>query len=355
MPIKCFESSVDQNNVPLFNQCLEKGNLGFGEYVLEFEKEFKSFSNLKHNIGYSSASSAAEAIFCLIYEKYGRCNIYTPSLTFISPCQAAKKAGHMVCYVDVDDNLLFDVEDYVRKRATFNLNTGKTVIMPMLYGGVSEIPNMNKLIGDEIVVVDSAHCVTPKIRSDYIFFSFHTVKPISMGNGGIIATDNDDDAEYFRKFRNFGRIQLGHSYDIIQDGSNSYMNNLNASIGLTQIRSCIDDISARRKNHELIQRNLKSDIGRLVRHDKGSSYYLCTLVLDEKLNFHHVKGVFDTHGIQTTQHYPPIHTFTHHKSAATLKNTENLVKRLINLPIHQNLTKHDMKKVVLPLEELSHA
>jgi len=351
MPIECFQSSAPKK-IDILDRCLEDGNLGFGEYVIEFEREFQKFSNLSYNIGFNSATAAASAIFRRLYEKYGRCDVWTPSLTFISPSQAAAQAGHHVLYVDIDDNLLFDVDDYLNKRRpAMAMRRNKSVVMPMLYGGVSAIPNMDKLIGDEIIVVDSAHCITPEIKSDYTFFSFHTVKPISMGSGGMISTENEESAEYFRKFRNFGRVQLGHSYDIVQDGSNSYMNNLNAAIGLSQIDSCIENIKIRRQNYEYIQKNMDKSVGRLVEHGESSSYYLCALILDEKLDYFKVKALFGEKGVQTTYHYPPIHTFTHHRSETLLDNTELLSKRLINLPIHQNLTKNDMEKIVSLLGE----
>ena len=58
-------------------------------------------------------------------------------------------------------------------------------------------------MGDEIVVIDSAHCATPNINSDYTFFSFHPYKPICSSDGGMISTDDLESKNYFKNYRKF--------------------------------------------------------------------------------------------------------------------------------------------------------
>ena len=71
--------------------------------------------------------------------------------------------------------------------------------MPVLYGGVSTIPNLTETLDNdgyrEIVILDSAHCATPKMKSDATFFSFHPYKPIASSDGGMVSTDNKDISE----------------------------------------------------------------------------------------------------------------------------------------------------------------
>ena len=67
--------------------------------------------------------------------------------------------------------------------------------MPVLYGGVSDIEGLIQRVRDtnwgDIIVVDSAHCIEPTIESDYIFFSFHPIKPLTMSCGGLLSTDDE--------------------------------------------------------------------------------------------------------------------------------------------------------------------
>ena len=167
--MKSFEPTITKQDIQKVTEVLESGNIGFGSNVIEFENRFSKHSNKKYNIGLNSASAAAYCLYAYLYEKYGRCDIYTPSLGFTSVSWAAEKNGHRVIFVDVDDNLLFDFDSYKRLREDPYVKEGtgnKKILMPVLYGGVSNIPNFNEQVTDEIVVVDSAHCIQPTIESN---------------------------------------------------------------------------------------------------------------------------------------------------------------------------------------------
>ena len=166
--MRILETKFTEEELEFLNPILQKGELGFGPNVSLFETQFQPFSGKTHNTATNSASAAAFIIFAYLKEKYGVCDVYTPSLAFTSPAWAAKHFGHNLIWVDIDDNLLFDCNDYLNMRTSSSSSKNQTVVMPILYGGVSNINNW-KLTGDEIVVVDSAHCVTPTIKSDFTF------------------------------------------------------------------------------------------------------------------------------------------------------------------------------------------
>ena len=326
-------------------QCLNSGNLGFGKEVIKFEKKFKSFSNKKFNVGVSSASAAAFILFAYLKKKYGVCDVYVPSLAFTSPIWAAKEHGHNIVFVDVDDNLLFCTKDYKSKRYPNSSWLRKSVVLPVLYGGVSNISEFN-LVGDEIVVVDSAHCITPKINSDFTLFSFHSLKPICMSNGGMISFNDEEGDDFFKKYRNFGRENIEYTYDISQEGFNFYLNNLNASIGLAQIEKAKKNIQTRKRNYLEVREGIFKRAGRFLDHDENSSYYLSTLILDvgeqkELISF------MAKENIQLSLHYPPLHMTKFYKRwASPLKNTERIYKKIINLPIHQNLSDGQLQNII---------
>lgn len=342
---KCFFPSLGREEQENIIQCLKSGNLGFGKEVLEFEKKFKNFSNKSFNIGVSSASAAAYMVFAHLKKRYGVCDVYVPSLAFTSPVWAARQHGHNIIFVDVDDNLLFCAEDYKSKRYPNSSWLRKNVVMPVLYGGVSNIPDFN-LVGDEIVVVDSAHCINPKIKSDFTLFSFHSLKPICMSNGGMISCDNEEDMKFFKKYRNFGRENTEYTYDITDEGFNFYLNNLNASIGLAQLDKAEKNIKTRKRNYLEIKSGIFSRIGKFLCHDKHSSYYLSTLILNDPVQ-EGLISFLEENNIQASYHYPPLHmTKFYKRKIAPLENTEKLYKKIINLPIHQNLSDAQLQKLV---------
>ena len=346
--MKSFEPTITKQDIQKVTELLESGNIGFGSNVKIFEDKFSKYSEKKYNIGLNSASAAAYCLFAYLYDKHGSCDIYTPSLGFTSVSWAAEKNGHRVIFVDVDDNLLFDFDSYKLLRQDPYIKKGegnKTILMPVLYGGVSNVPNFNEQVTDEIVIVDSAHCIQPTIKSDYLFFSFHPIKPLTMSCGGLLGTDDEEANEYICSYRNFGRENVGDTYDIVNPGFNFYMNNLNATLGLSQLDSCFQNIKKRKYNLEYLQKSITLDIGYFTEHDEKSSYYLGTLILNER-GSEDLRHKLKKNGCDASFHYPYLHLSQYYNSNVPLGNLEDLDDRIINLPIHQNLSAIDVSRIV---------
>tara|TARA_R110002073_G_scaffold46324_4_gene126576 strand:- start:1115 stop:2134 length:1020 start_codon:yes stop_codon:yes gene_type:complete len=334
--MKAFESRFAEEELGEVRDVLLAGNLGFGENVSRLEDSFKDFSGKSHNVATNSASAAAFMIFAFLREKYGTCDVYTTSLGFVSPAWAANHHGHNVLFVDVNDELLFDMQDYAKRRVR---SANKVVLMPVLYGGVSEIENWQPA-GDEIVVVDSAHCVTPKIKCDFSFFSFHPYKPICSSDGGMISTDDKDASNFFRLYRNFGRVpQKEGGYDIHASGGfKFYMNNLNATLALASMKRYDDDLLVRKRNFQLIRENLP--LTNMINHVTLSSYYFGVCFSDNADKIMNRLGL--------TRHYPMLHMMTHfdNNHRPRLNNLESMHGKIVNIPIHQHLTEKEVVEIV---------
>jgi dTDP-4-amino-4,6-dideoxygalactose transaminase len=318
--MKVFETKFLTEDLDSINKVIQTGQLGFGTNVIDFETQFKSFSDKLFNIATNSASAAAFMIFAYLKEKYGVCDVYTPSLAFTSPAWAAKHFGHNIIWIDVNDNLLFDCNDYLQKRI---YEDRKAVLMPILYGGVSNIDNW-KIKGDELIVVDSAHCVTPTINYDFAFFSFHPYKPICSSDGGMISTNYKEASDYFQSYRNFGRYNVNDTYDINQEGFKFYMNNLNATIALVSIKKYFENLELRQKNFILLKNQYN-----MLDHDNRSSYYFGTLITEEA-------GLINKK-YNLARHYPMLHKTSYFNSNVVLNNTEKLHSKIVNLPLWTHL------------------
>lgn len=335
--MKLFQTTILDEDVNAVSEVLSSGNLGFGPNVNLIEDTFKDFSSKKNNIAVNSASAAAFMVFAYLKEKYGSCDVYTTSIGFTSPAWAAKHHGHNLIWVEVDDNLLFDLDDYRKKRLLrcerYTDGGVQPVLMPILYGGVSDIKGFDTLSDDnynEVVVTDSAHCVTPTIKSDITFFSFHPYKPIAASDGGMISTDDDIASEWFRSYRNFGRQNTNGTYDITMDGFKFYMNNLNATIALTQIKRYGSNWATRKVNYTKLQ---DMDLGgRLLPHDSKSSYYLATLICNDD----NVDELYDKY--PTSKHYPMLHKTKYFEDGTELPFTEEIHKYILNLPLYKSLS-----------------
>ena len=336
--MKAYESRFTALDINEVNDVLLSGALGFGSNVTKLENSFFPFSRKKHNIATNSASASAFMIFAFLKEKYGVCDVYTTSLGFVSPPWAAKHHGHNVIFVDVNDELLFDLKDYTERRKQ---GQNKIVLMPVLYGGVSTVKDWQPA-GDEIVVVDSAHCVTPDIKCDFSFFSFHPYKPLCSSDGGMISTDDAEAAEFFNVYRNFGRTPLEEGYDIQSSGGfKFYMNNLNATLVLASIKRYASDLSVRKRNFQIINESLS--LTNMINHDILSSYYFGVSFSDNANKIMNELGV--------AKHYPMLHKSTYFNSDVELKNLESIFDNIVNIPIHHNLTEKDLDCIVRTLNE----
>ena len=321
--MRVFETKFKYDELENIIEVIKNGELGFGKNVKSFENVFSFFSKKDYNIATNSASAAAFMIFAYLKEIYGVCDIYTPSLAFTSPAWAAKHFGHNLIFVEVNKNLLFDCEHYFNVRKD---SKRKKVLMPILYGGVSTIDNW-EVVGDEIIVVDSAHCVTPSIESHFTFFSFHPYKPICSSDGGMISTNLKVADDYFRSYRNFGRINTKDTYNINQEGFKFYMNNLNATIALESIKKYYNNLDIRKETYLDMGYAGLSD---LLPHDDYSSYYFATRIKEEGANEFNKDS-----GLQ--RHYPLLHLTKYYKDGSKLPFTEKIHNKIINLPLWAHL------------------
>lgn len=334
--MKLFNTEILKEDAEFVSEVLQNGNIGYGPLVEEFQNKFVPFSKKKYNVATNSASASAFMIFAYLKEKYGVCDVYTTSIGFISPAWSAKHLGHNLIFVDIDDNLMFDVNHY---RSIRKDNGRKIILMPILYGGVSDIHGFDVIKEDgfnEIIVTDSAHCVTPTINSDFTFFSFHPFKPIAASDGGMISTDDAESYNYFNLYRNFGRKQIGDTYDIVSDGFKFYMNNLNAAIALTQLKRYEEKLKVRKECNELVEGlNLN---GRFLPHDLHSSYYFATLICDDNS----VEELYRE--FPTSKHYPMIHKTSLFNDDSILPKTELLHKLILNLPLYDKNIYHSRSR-----------
>ena len=336
--MKLYETKILPEDIDsIIKPIIESGDMGFGSNVTLFEKEFQTFSSKKYNTALNSCSAGAYITFAYLREKYGVCDVYTPSIGFTSMTWSAKQHGHNVIFVDVDKNMLMSVDAYKAKRKLRYekyTNEGiKPVVMPVLYGGVSTIENFTDTLKkdnyNEFIIVDSAHCSTPQMHSDVTLFSFHPYKPIAASDGGMISTDIQEVYEFAATYRNFGRSNTANGYEINKSGFKFYMNNLNATIALTQLKRYRYNLTNRVDAYQkLKESNIK---GSLITHDRLSSYYVATVVADDEECAKIMREKYSE-----VRLYPPLHLQPYYEDcdSTDLPNTEDIYPKLVNLPLY---------------------
>ena len=123
------------------------------------------------------------------------------------------------------------------------------------------------------------------------------------------------------------------------------MNNLNATLGLSQLDTCFDDIKTRKNKFEYLQKGINSDKGYFTTHDEKSSYYLGTLVLYTNCS-KELRVKLRENKSNASYHYPLLHKTKFWNKGETLVNTERLENKIINLPINEKLSKSDLDTII---------
>lgn len=346
-------------------RCLDSGWTGLGPRVAEFEEKFSEYVNAKHSIATNSGTAALHLAFKLLDIGPGD-EVIVPALTFISTAQAVAYTGAKPIFCDIDRSTL--LMDFSKISQLIN---GRTkAIVPVLYGG-QPIPDPQPIFycdGSIPIVYDCAHACGAKwdAKDKICCYSFHSVKNLSCGDGGMLTVPCSKMAKRARQLRwcgidtsTYDRATTGNvptsgtykwEYDIQEIGYKCHMNDLTASIGLVQLAK-MDDMQLKRL--QLVIRygnNLPKNLG--FRIAGGSSWHLMVIRTDRR---NELADFLRTKGINTGVHYKPIHLYPcwNHGRAGRphLPIVEDEWKKLLTLPLFPDMTMDQVDLVCAGIKE----
>lgn len=327
------------------SKVMASGMLAQGQQVAEFEKKFAKYIGTKHAVATSNGTTALMiALNCLNIKG----DILVPSFTFISTVTSILYAGAKPVFVDIDpDTYCMDPKDAKKK-----ITKRTEAILPVhLYGQPCEMDDiMNMAKRNELYVIEDA-CQAhgaeynkKRVGSfgDAGCFSFYPTKNMTTGEGGMMTTDNDMLAARMRAYRDHGQEQR---YWHTTLGYNFRMTNLNAAIGLEQLKKLPKFNNARIKNAKYYDKNIENiEITPFVAPHVKHVYHQYTIWVENREQFiEHLSA----RGIGYGVYYP---RGAHHQpvinSKAKLKWTEDACDHVISIPVHPALTKKDLERVV---------
>ena len=230
-----------------------------GKRVQEFETILKTYMNVKHVIAVNSGTSALHASLLSIGIKQGD-EVILPSFTFVATANSVMAAGATPIFADINkQDYTIDVVDIEKK-----INKSTKAIIPVhLYGHPSNMNEINSIAREHSLYVIEDACQSlgstyfqkqTGTLSDIGCFSFYASKVITTGEGGAIATNNDDFAENLKMIRNHGMI---HGYDTTLFGLNLRLPELSAGIGKIQMKKLDKMLKIRRNNADILSNGLK--------------------------------------------------------------------------------------------------
>lgn len=363
--INVAKPSIGKAELVSIESVLKSGWLGMGSEVFQFENELKKMFNRKHAICVNTGTTAIHLALDALGIKDSD-EVIVPSLTFIGTIQPILlcRAKPIFCDVSLED-LNMSVEHLKR------LITKRTkAIIPVHYGGAP--CNMDEILrigrdSDIHVIEDAAHAFGSKYNNsligsfgDMTCFSFDPIKNITCGEGGAVILDDDDIAKAMMKKRILGidkdtwnryKHKRSWFYEVHAKGYRYHMSNINAAIGMVQLKR----FEAFAKKRRAIARFYDGALSRareitLLKHDYKECVPFNYTILAEKRD--ELMVYLEKRGVGTVINYIPNHLQPIFGAVKTkLANTETAYKKIVSIPLHAAMTLKDANLVVEGIEE----
>ena len=340
-------------------ETLDSGWWSMGPRVGRFEEEFAAFIGTRYALAVSNGTAALHLALLAVGCGSGD-EVVVPSLNFVAAANAIAHTGAAPVFCDVsgEDDLNLDPTDL---EAALTERTKAVVVLH--YGGFAcDMDAVRELAGTRglEIVEDAAHAPGATWRGEpcgtlgrISCFSFFANKNLPLGEGGMIATDDEELAERVRLLRSHGMTTLtwdrhrGHAggYDVLAQGFNYRLDEIRAAMGLVQLARLRDENAARGRLAARYRAALDGQKGITMpfgSQESGteSSHHLAVVLLPGGTDRDQLRAALGERRIQTSVHYPPIHLFTQYREAGArrpLPRTEKIASRLLTLPLYAHM------------------
>jgi perosamine synthetase len=334
--------------------------------VAGFEKAICDFTGAKYGVAVSSGTAALHAAMNAAAIGPGD-EVIVPAMTFAATANCVVYQGGTPVFADVEaDTLLIDPDDVERK-----ITARTRAVIAVDYAGQPCDYDRLRQIADShglVLAADACHSLGARYKgrragtlADLTVFSFHPVKHITTGEGGMIVTDDAGLAEKMRRFRNHGinadhhqrRDQESWFYEMESLGFNYRLTDIQCALGISQLRKLPQWLARRQEIAEIYDRELDGLAGlsllRVRENISHARHLYVVLLADEQAR----KSVFTAMrraGIGVNVHYYPLHLHRYYRENFKTKTglcpaAEAACQRILSLPMHAGLTASEIERV----------
>ncbi len=388
------KQSITQSDIDSVVEVLKGDYLTQGPKILEFEKDFAEYTGSKYAIAVSNGTAALH-ISLLALQLKPEDKVITTPITFAASANCIKYCGGEVMFCDIDpETFLMDLDKLEILLENYPISTFKGVVSVDFAGLSVDLERLRKIANKYrlFILQDSCHspggyfidcngneqyCGNGKF-ADLTIFSFHPVKHIATGEGGMITTDNQELYEQLLLLRTHGitKDQVKFSNSIqhsIGDSSsksecypgwymemqllgyNYRITDIQAALGISQLKRAEEGILRRREIAEKYSLVFKN--ARFVKfhsgYQIGHAYHLYIIVVKEKrlelYNFLREKGIY------TQVHYIPCHLMPFYQQLGwkigDLPIAEEYYKGCLSLPMYPSLLEEEQNLVIELIKE----
>jgi UDP-4-amino-4,6-dideoxy-N-acetyl-beta-L-altrosamine transaminase len=364
------KQSINEKDIHAVSEVLKSDYLTTGPKIKEFEDLFAKKVGSKYAIAVSNGTAALHLACITLNLKEGDEVICTP-MTFVASINCVIYCGATPIFVDIDESGLMDaslIEDKI---------TNKTkAIIPVHYSGINCDMLEIKRIADKYnlkIIEDACHALDSKYKntktgsctySDISIFSFHPVKHITTGEGGMITTNSEKTYKKLSLLRTHG-ITKNHDefenksegswyYEMQELGFNYRITDFQCALGINQLKRLNEFVKKRKeiakKYDDAFKNNENIETLKFKKH-KDNSYHLYVIKVKDKdarlklFNYLKEKEVF------CQVHYIPVHLQPYFKKKfgykeGDLPQAEKFYERIISLPMYPDLEEEELIKII---------
>jgi perosamine synthetase len=362
--------SIDQSDIEAVVQTLRSDWLTTGPKVAEFEEAIAAFVGAKYAVSFSSGTAALHAAAFAAGLQPGDEAITTP-LTFAATANCVLYQGATPIFADVEpETLTLDP-----RQVAARISSRTKAILPVDYAGhPADLDEILRLAGRHglIVIEDACHALGAEYKKRRIgsvahmtVFSFHPVKHLTTGEGGMVTTDNPQLAQTLRRFRNHGidnDARARHAagqwyYEMVLLGFNYRLSDIACALGIQQLTKLEANLARRRQiaaRYGEAFRNLPAMRPPFVRPDVNPAWHLYPIQLDLRMFSGTREQIFQAlraENIGVNVHYIPVHLHPYYRDRFGYKGgeypaAENAYQCLISLPMFHAMSDDDVDDVI---------
>lgn len=372
---------ITEKDIQAVERVLHSDWLTQGPAIESFEKKVANYCGAKYAVAVTNATSALH-IACKAADLGEGDVLWTSPITFTASANCGRYCGADVDFVDIDDKTYNMSVAELRHKLETAVKKPRVVI-PVHLAGQSCDMEAIKILADEYgfkIIEDASHATGADYKntkvgscrySDMTVFSFHPVKIVTTGEGGIVLTNNKELYEKLKLYRSHGITRDSDLmtqeadgpwyYQQIELGFNYRMTDIQAALGCSQMDSLDEFVARRRYLVKRYNEKLKDLPLRTPYQDEATnpSWHIYIVRVDFTKVTLSKKEIFARmrdRGIALNLHYIPVHTQPYYQKLGFQKGdfpvSEKYYEEAITLPLYYDLTDKQQDEVVEALKEV---
>ena len=371
--------SISEDDIQAVVDVLRSDWLTTGPKVLEFEEALAAHVGAKYAVSFSSGTAALHGAAFAAGLKPGD-EVITSPLTFAASANCVLYQGARPVFADVSPDTLNLDPDRLAERITPNTRA----VLPVDYAGHPADLDPILALADRhglTVIEDACHALGAEYKgrrtgsiAHMSVFSFHPVKHVATGEGGMVTTDRPDLAESLRRFRNHGissdarqRNAAGQwHYEMVLLGFNYRLTDIACALGISQLKKLETNLARRREiaaRYTAAFQNLRGVVAPGVRSDINPAWHLYPIRINTsqlKRDRAYVFRALRAENIGVNVHYIPVHLHPYYRDRFGYRGgeypiAETAYEQLISLPMFHGMTDQDVEDVIAAVGKISAA